>query len=206
MIKAKHHPLVYGFFKYFAKRAIKKHFHQVVLTGEVDVENHSVLLLSNHISWWDGFWALYLNMQSFNKKFHFMMDEVELKKRWLFSNSGGFSIAGNSRSMFESIQYASDLLTNKDNMVLIYPQGKLYSSHSSEIIFKKGIERIGLTNEHPTKVIFLVQLTDYFQFKRPTLYLYMGEADKKISIKKNYQEQYNAFYNACINQHCKKIV
>jgi 1-acyl-sn-glycerol-3-phosphate acyltransferase len=206
MIRAKHHPLVYAFFKHFAKRAIKKHFHQVVITGKVDVDNHSVMLLSNHISWWDGFWALYLNMKSFNKKFHFMMDEVELKKRWLFSNSGGFSISGNSRSMLESIQYASDLLKNKENMVLIYPQGKLYSSHSREIVFKKGIERIEMANEHATKVIFLVQLTDYFQFRKPTLYLYMGEADEKISIEKNYQEQYNAFYNACIKQHSKKIV
>jgi len=206
MIKAKHHPLVYAFFKHYAKSAIKKHFHQVVISGKVDVENHSVMLLSNHISWWDGFWALYLNMKSFNKKFHFMMDEVELKKRWLFSNSGGFSISGNSRSMFESIQYASDLLKNKKNMVLIYPQGKLYSTQSREIIFKKGIERIRLTEEHPAKVIFLVQLTDYYQFRKPTLYLYIGEADEKTSINKNYEEQYNAFYNACIKQHCKKIV
>ncbi|MEA4935110.1 MAG: lysophospholipid acyltransferase family protein [Paludibacter sp.] len=206
MIKAKHHPLVYAFFKYFAKNAIKKHFHQVIIEGEADVNNHSVMLLSNHISWWDGFWALYLNIQRFNKKFHFMMDETELKKRWLFSYSGGFSISGNSRSMFESIQYASDLLKNKKNMVLIYPQGKLHSSHNREIHFKKGIERIQLTEENPAKVVFLVQLTDYFQFRKPTLYLYLREVEKEIHTDKNYEEQYNAFYNACIEQHSKIII
>ena len=206
MIKAQHHPLVYSFFQHFAKSAIKKHFHQVVISGEVDIENHAVLLLSNHISWWDGFWALFLNIKSFNKKFHFMMDETELKKRWLFSYSGGFSISGRSKSMLESIQYTSELLKNKGNMVLIYPQGKLYSSHIRDILFKKGIERISLTKEHPVKVLFLVQLTDYYQFKKPTLYLYLGEAGEEIYLKKNYEEQYNAFYNECIVQHSKLTV
>ena len=206
MIKAKHHPLVYGFFRHFAKSAVKSHFHQVIISGETNIENHSVMLLSNHISWWDGFWALYLNIHRFNKKFHFMMDETELRKRWLFSFSGGFSISGSSRSMFESIQYASGLLKNKENMVLIYPQGKLYSSHTTEIHFKKGIERIQLTEEYPVKVLFLVQLTDYFQFKKPTLYLYLGEAGKDIYTQKNYEQQYNAFYNACIEKHSNIIV
>lgn len=206
MIKAKHHPLIYSFFKSFAKNAIKKHFHQVIIKGEIEVENHSVMLLSNHISWWDGFWALYLNMKRLHKKFHFMMDETQLKKRWLFSYSGGFSISDNSRSMFDSIQYVSDLLKEEGNMVLIYPQGKLYSSHSTEIHFKKGIERIRLSQEHPVKVLFLVQLTDYFQYKKPTLYLYLGEAGEEIHTDKNYEEQYNAFYNACIEQHSKIII
>lgn len=206
MIKAKHHPLVYSFFRHFAKSAVKKHFHKVIISGETNVDNHSVLLLSNHISWWDGFWALYLNMQRFNKKFHFMMDEKELKKRWLFSYSGGFSISGNSRSMFESIQYASDLLKDKENFVLIYPQGKLYSSHTRDIHFKKGIERIQITAGQAVKVVFLVQLTDYYECKKPTLYLYLKEAGEDIFTYKNYEEQYNAFYNACIQQHSNIIV
>lgn len=134
------------------------------------------------------------------------MDETELRKRWLFSYSGGFSISGSSRSMFESIQYASDLLKDKENIVLIYPQGKLYSSHTRDIHFKKGIERIQVTEEHPVKVLFLVQLTDYFEFKKPTLYLYLKEVGEDIFTDKNYEEQYNAFYNACIQQHSNIII
>jgi len=65
MIKAKHHPLVYGFFRHFAKSAVNSHFHQVIISGETNIKNHSVMLLSNHISWWDvlGFVSEYASIQ-----------------------------------------------------------------------------------------------------------------------------------------------
>ena len=206
MIKAKHNPLVYGFFKLYARLKIKRHFQDVVISGEVNTKEKALLLISNHISWWDGFWALDLNRLLFRKKFHFMMDESALKERWLFAYTGGFSISHRKKSMIESIQYTSDLLLDAENMVLIYPQGKLYSSHSRDIIFKKGIERIQFDEKNPAQVFFLVQLTDYFQFEKPTLYLYLGEADDDIYIKKNYEEQYREFYNQCLKKHSQIIV
>ena len=106
----------------------------------------------------------------------------------------------------ESIQYTSDLLLDAENMVLIYPQGKLYSSHSRDIIFKKGIERIQFDEKKPAQVVFLVQLTDYFQFEKPTLYLYLGEADEDIYIKKNYEAQYREFFIQCLKKHSQLIV
>ena len=169
MIKAKHNPLVYSFFKLYARLKIKRHFQDVVISGEVNTKEKALLLISNHISWWDGFWALDFNRLLFRKKFHFMMDESALKERWLFAYTGGFSISSQKKSMLESIQYTSDLLLDAENMVLIFPQGKLYSSHSRDIIFKKGIERIQFDEKNPAQVVFLVQLTDYFQFEKPTL-------------------------------------
>ena len=135
-----------------------------------------------------------------------MMDETELMKRWLFTYSGGFSVGGSLRSKYDSIQYVTELLKHQENMVLIYPQAKLYSSHLRTIHFKKGIEHIQLTKEYPSKVVFLVQLTDYYQHKKPTLFLYLEEATTAIYAEKNFEEQYNAFYTHCLAQHCRIIV
>lgn len=203
MLKAKHHPLVSLFFRLYAKNSIRRHFHQVLMDGYVDAGNHSLLLLSNHISWWDGFWALYLNTQIFGKKFHFMMDEKELKKRWLFNYSGGYSISGN-KSMFESISYTGKLLENPGNLIVIYPQGKLYSSHTQEIQFKRGVERINIPEN--SKVVFLVQLTDYYQYKKPTLYFYYTEADTQTVKNKLLEQAYQQFYVECLHKHNKIIV
>jgi 1-acyl-sn-glycerol-3-phosphate acyltransferase len=203
MIKAKHHPLVSWFFRQFAKRAIDKHFHKVLIDGHVDCSNTSVLLFANHISWWDGFWALYLNTRVFGKRFHFMMDEKELKKRWLFNYTGGYSITGN-KTMFESFAYTEELLANPQNLVVIYPQGKLFSSHIREVQFKRGVEKILITDK--TKLIFLVQLTDYYQFKKPTIYFYFAEADTQTVKMKQFGHAYQQFYQYCIDKHSKIVV
>ena len=197
MIKARHNPLVYRFFQAYAGLRIRTNFHSIVIQGDTDVSDKAVLLLSNHISWWDGFWALYLTTKHFGKRYHFMMDEEELKKRWLFSLSGGFSIRPNSRSLFESLHYTEELLKNDENLVVIYPQGKLYSSHTPTVRFKRGIERLRFDSETAPEVYFLVQLTDYYQYDKPTLYIYL----EKASQLNGFEASYNDFYHRCIEQH-----
>lgn len=200
MIKAKHHPLVVTFFRHYTDRIIRRHFRKIVVEGQTNYQNNPVLVLSNHISWWDGFWALHLNCHYLKKKFHFMMDEKELKKRWLFSYTGGFSIARN-KTLFQTLDYCSLLLENNENMVLIFPQGKLYSSHQHEATFLKGIERIKISDN--VKILLLVQLTDYFENRKPTLYQYLKEAPEQTVIDKNFETVYNEFYKECIEQHSK---
>jgi 1-acyl-sn-glycerol-3-phosphate acyltransferase len=206
MIQAKHHPLVYGFFKSYSRIRIRNTFQEVVVRGDVSSAGKPVMLLSNHISWWDGFWALYLNETIFGRKFHFMMDEEQLRKRWLFSYSGGFSIRPTSRSLFESLRYTEQLLTNPENLVIIFPQGKLYSSHAPEIHFKKGIERLRFDHQIQPDVYFLVQLTDYFQFEKPTLYFYLKKATNEDIATRSYELAYNQFYQQTLQQHSQLTV
>lgn len=206
MIKARHNLLVYRFFQAYASFRIRSNFRATVVMGDINLSGRAVLLLSNHISWWDGFWALYLNQKYFQKRFHFMMDEDELRKRWLFSLSGGYSIRRNSRSLFESLHYTEELLKVNDNMVVIYPQGKLFSSHTPHIHFKKGIERLKFDTEYAPDVYFLVQLTDYFQYDKPTLYYYLQKATTTITETRDYETAYNEFYHQSVEQHSQITV
>lgn len=206
MIEAKHNPLVYGFFKNYSRIRIRKTFQEVVIRGDVSSVGKPVLLLSNHISWWDGFWGLYLNEKVFGRKFHFMMNEEQLRQRWLFSYSGGFSIRPNSRSLFESLHYTEQLLSKPENLVVIYPQGKLFSSHTYEVQFKKGIERLRFNQELKPDVYFLVQLTDYFQFEKPTLYFYLQKATDEVIANHSYELAYNKFYQQTLQLHSQLTV
>jgi len=42
----------------------------------------------------------------------------------------------------ESLDYAAELLGNSENLVLIFPQGKLYSNFINKISFEKGVLKI----------------------------------------------------------------
>jgi 1-acyl-sn-glycerol-3-phosphate acyltransferase len=139
IIKAKHHFVIYPFFKFYAVYKIWRHFDRVFINGDYQEKNLPLLLISNHVSWWDGFWAMYLNMRLLHRKFYFMMLEEQLKKFSFFINTGGYSVKKGNRSIIESINYTIELLTDSKNLVLMFPQGKITSVYDRSIKFEKGI-------------------------------------------------------------------
>ncbi len=133
------------------------------------------------------------------------MLEEQLKKNWFFQYTGGFSIRKSDRTAVESLNYAAELLENKNNLVLMFPQGKLQSMHRRTFTFEKGIERILKRTNNEVELVFEVNLVDYFSQAKPSVYLnatvYSGEYSLNAI-----QEAYNAFYRECIQQQEKKEV
>lgn len=201
MIKAKHHLLVYSFFRWYAHVKMKSHFNSVKIEENIDVSNNAVLLIANHISWWDGFWCLFLSTTIFKKKFYFMMLEKELRKRWLFSYSGGFSVPHGGRSMLESINYTADILLDKKNLVLMFPQGKMHSMYNDQVKFQKGIEKIIEKTTVKPKLVFMVSMTEYFEHQKPDIYFHMKEFDNTDYSVAEIEKAYNSFYKTCITKH-----
>ena len=208
IIEAKHHCVIHPIFKLFSRVMINRHFSQVVVVGNVDVKNdRSILLLSNHTSWWDGFWQLYLNMRVFKKKFHFMMLEEQLRKHWYFNYTGGFSVKKSARSAVETIQYSAELLSHPNNLVLLFPQGKVESIHKHAITFEKGVEKIlERTDRKSVQIVFLVNSVDYFINRKPILYHYTKEYCGDSINHRDIEQQYNAFFKESIQQQTDKKV
>ncbi|PKP35171.1 MAG: glycerol acyltransferase [Bacteroidetes bacterium HGW-Bacteroidetes-15] len=153
---------------------LKTDFKDVIITGDIEPDDRSILLIPNHFSWWDGFFAWHLNQILFKKRFHVMMLEHELAKRMFFTRVGAFSVSLNSKGVVESLNYCSQILNNPDNMLLMFPQGKLSSQHNWDLKFRKGVERI--LNQSPnTRVIFAACLTDYYGHRRPSLTISLKE-------------------------------
>lgn len=203
ILKAKHNFFIYPFFQKYALAIIKKHFHEVKLFGDYHDNNFPVLIISNHTSWWDGFWLMYLNLKILKRKFHFMMLESQLRKFRFFNYTGGFSINKNSRTIIETIDYTAELLCNPKNMVIIFPQGEITSIHKQKIQFEQGIERIIKKLENKISILQIVNLIDYFSNPKPTLYQYFKEYNFENFDFSDFEKSYQTFYTQCIENQIK---
>jgi len=205
IIKAKHHRIIFPMFQYLGRTLIRYNFNSVYIHGDFIDNQKALLVIANHMSWWDGFWVELLNHKIFHRKFHFMMLEEQLKKHWYFQYTGGYSVKKKSRSAIESINFTLELLERPQNMVLMFPQGKIHSMHVDYIKFEKGIEKIIQKSPHDTQVIFVVNLVDYFSNKKPNLYMYFKSFLANDLKKSDIENKYNVFYNETLNQHKTQI-
>jgi 1-acyl-sn-glycerol-3-phosphate acyltransferase len=197
ILKAKHHRFIYPFFKWYTLWLVNGNFSKIHYSGTFTEKELPILLIANHSSWWDGFWALYLNIKVFKRKFHFMMLEEQLRKYWYFNYAGGFSVKKKSRSVLETLHYTSSLLADKNNLVLLFPQGEIGSVQKDSFDFEKGIERILAGVKNQVQIVFLVSLTDYFSSKKPEIFFYYREYSKDSFQIADLEEGYNRFYKSC---------
>ncbi len=197
IIKAKHNFFIYNFFRNYAVRKTNRCFEAVNIIGEYEKKEKPLLIVANHISWWDGFWIMYLNRTFFKKKFHFMMLEEQLKKYRFFNYSGGFSVNKKSKTIIETLQYTTDLLKDKKNMVLIFPQGEIKSIYETNIKFEKGLDWI-IKKTDNIQIIQVANFVDYFSKPKPSLYIYFEEFNPEKNTK--LEQSYNQFYSNCIEK------
>jgi len=200
ILKAKHHFLIHPFFTFYAQWIIKRKFKKVHVSSDFEDEQLPILILANHISWWDGFWISYLNTKVLKRKFHFMMLEEQLRKFWFFNYAGGFSVRKNAKSIVESLRYTHELLQNESNMVFMFPQGKIESIYQNEIKFENGPAWILQKLDQKIHVLLMVNLIDYFSEPKPSLYIYLQEFKGKDQTTENLQQAYQSFYNQCLNK------
>ena len=205
MVKSKHNPLIYKFFKIYTLWKINRNFRRVMITGEFNEKNKAILLISNHFSWWDGFWAMYLNLKIFRRKFHFMMLEEQLEKFWFFKYTGGYPVRRRTRSVLESINYTIELLSRRQNLVLLFPQGRLESLYKSSITFEKGVTRIASEINGKAQVIFVVNLVDYLSEPKPSLYTCLKEFTIENQQAGDIEQAYNTFLSECISEQIKSV-
>ena len=197
IIKAKHNIFLYPFFRFFVIWKMKRSFHSIRLKGEFNDRGLPVLLVCNHMSWWDGIWALYFSQKRLHRKFHFMMMEEQLRKNWFFKYTGGFSVAKKSRSVIETISHAAELLNDAANVVLMFPQGEIQSMHHQQFVFEKGLEKILLKTTRPVQVVMLADVIDYFSDVKPNLTIFFREYSGRHTVSEM-EREYNRFYLECI--------
>jgi 1-acyl-sn-glycerol-3-phosphate acyltransferase len=205
MIKAKHHWFIYPFFIFYSFWKIKRHFKDVHINTllPTDTIDKPILLIGNHISWWDGFIVQYINQKLWKKKFHFMMLEEQLVKHRFLNLTGGFSIAKKSKEIIASLRYANELLQDKTNLVLMFPQGKITSMHQQTMVFEKGIERILQHTSETIELVFMVNLIDYFSYATPSLSIYITNYQGDKSNHKDIEKAFQDFYTSCVDKQKK---
>lgn len=133
------------------------------------------------------------------------MLEKELRKNWFFQYTGGFSIRKESKSMIETFDYTAELLADKNNLVLLFPQGKINSIYQSNFVFEKGIEKILKRTKNDIQIIFQANLIDYFADTKANVFFYLQPYTGSYQLKKM-EEAYNTFYKQCLETQAKKEI
>ncbi|MBN1108313.1 MAG: lysophospholipid acyltransferase family protein [Bacteroidales bacterium] len=204
--RATHHFFFHSYFRFYSVWKTLRNFREVKLNGNFDDRGLPMLVISNHFSWWDGFWAVYLNEKKFHRRFHFMMLEDQLRKNIFLNKTGGFSVKKGSRSIVETIAYTAELLSDKGNLVLMFPQGEIMSMHTPQVKFEKGVEHIIDRCKSEIHILFLVNIIDYFSWAKPSLFMYFNEYQGDDRSFETLQEEFNRFYTECRNENIKMKV
>ena len=175
MIKAKQLPAFLIITSAFLLKMLLKWKFRKLNIHPVPVKpGHSVLLLCNHFSFWDGFLANYLAFYGLHKArpmkaLYVMSVEKQLRlnpwMRWF----GSFPIAPGKRRMMESLNYAAELLSTPGNILLYFPQGNLESCHVREIIFQDGINHIIPKIKGNCQLIWSSNIIEYFESTKPSV-------------------------------------
>lgn len=195
MLKPKQNKFIYDFFSWYISRIIRTDF-RLFEFNKLDFEaDKSILLLANHFSWWDGFLLFQINRIYFKKKFHVMVTEESYRKIKFMKYLGSFSVRKNSRSVIESLEFAGELLNDPLNLVLIFPQGKLYSNHTDQIKFEKGLMNLINSSQKKFQYLFAALFIDYFEHRKPSVYCYLqhwqgAEFTSLQLIKSNFNKHY----------------
>jgi 1-acyl-sn-glycerol-3-phosphate acyltransferase len=198
MIYPKKNPIIFWSMQWYVKWIVGRHFQELIFNPvEVD-KSKPILLIANHYSFWDSLVLYCINTRLLKKKLYIMILEDTAKANIFLKYAGAFSIHKGSRDALISLDYAAKLLDDPQNMVLIFPQGKLYSNFVDHINFEKGVLRIIKQAQGSFQLIFAAAFIQYFKHKKPTATVYLKAvnedfADKDIVVLQNaYQQYYDA--------------
>ncbi len=158
---------------------MKRRFNRMKIYEAELLKDHSYVLMSNHFSFWDGFWAGYLCYHFIYKTnpsvkgFYIMSVEAQMKKHWWLKKLGCFSVAPGTVSVAESLDYAAELLNEPGNIFLMWPQGNLESNHVSKIVMKPGIADIMKRVTGNCQLFWSSNFIEYFESLKPSVYFHL---------------------------------
>ncbi|UOE50538.1 lysophospholipid acyltransferase family protein [Mucilaginibacter sp. SMC90] len=198
MIRNKNNFFMNRIVHYYIKWAVGKAFHELLFNDIVVDQNKSILLIGNHFSFWDGLILYCVNDKLLKKKLHVMILEETARKERFLKYVGAFSVKKDSKSIVRSLDYAAELLEDPANLVLMFPQGKLYANFVTNIYFEKGVMRIIEKATGNFQLIFASTFIQYFKHKKPTATVYLKSEPENYAgenidkLQDAYQRHYEA--------------
>ena len=200
-------PIIQQFFSWYTGYLIRRDFGGYSYDELSVADDEAILLLANHFSWWDGLLLFQLNRLVFKKDFHILVGQTDFEKRWFLKYLGAFSPSSTGKDTVATLRYAGQLLDNPANLVLLFPQGKLYSAHVTAVNFEKGVMQVVNASQKKFKIIFAATFADYFASRKPRIKtaLQCWEAEEYVSLQL-LKSEYNKHYTKTLKEQTKIIV
>ena len=166
-------------FRWYLRRLQRRHFHSLHLLGDtprVDPDR-PVLLLPNHSTWWDGFFALWINRHLLHRPFYAMMLESQLRNYGFFRRLGIYGIdPTNAKGTLASLRYTLALLKqDPPPTVCLFAQGELRSWGVRPLGFRRGLDWILARTEQPVTLLPLAIRVEMMAEQRPLAFFQLGE-------------------------------
>jgi len=139
---------------------------------------HSYILMCNHFSFADGFWAFYLAYHTIWKnqpirQLHIMSVKKQMQKNWWLQYFGSFSVDPGRLSIRETFDYAAEVLEQPGNILLFFPQARLETCHINHIHFEPGIAEIASRIKGNCQLLWSSNIVDFFESTKPSMYFNM---------------------------------
>ena len=99
-----------------------------------------------------------------------MVMKKQMEKNWWLRYIGCFSIDPGKRSIEETFAYTSSLLAKPNNLVVMYPQGNMESTHIRHIKFEDGLNQIIPKINGKCELAWTSNIMEYFESTKPSLY------------------------------------
>jgi len=200
MIKPKHNNFWIRFSQIYTRLLFKFYFHKLNFIDQFTDTGKPIFMISNHFSFWDGFIQVVLLEKLINRKYHFMMLESELRKNMILRTIGAFSINKNNRDSIESLNFCAEVLKDKNNLLLIFPQGVIESIYKEDFEFESGLGYILKKVKNDIQFIFNVNLLHYGSNKKPEIDVYFENYEMKTKNVEEIQDAFNKYYKKCLNK------
>ncbi len=206
MIRATENEWIKRAFYWFESKIVFPRKFNKINVQKIEIRrDHSVLLLQNHFSWWDGFFGSYLAYMVLHKSYHVMVQEDQLRKHWYFRYKGAFSIRKKSRDIIESINYAAEQLNDPKNMVMIFPQGRLQSMHTDDIKIENGVYKLIKSVHGPCQIIYCAAVVDFLESFKPSVTFHLLDCGNANEIQPTQLEQMiNDFHKNALQDGIRK--
>ena len=98
--------------------------------------------------------------------------------------------------MMESLAYAGELLQDPQNMVLIFPQARLYSNFVDDIHFERGLLRVIKKAVGKFQYVFAATFIEYFQHKKPTVNVHVKSSVQQTESIEELKDLFQAHYTS----------
>ncbi len=154
-----------------------------------------VLLLGNHISWWDGAWMLLRNAQHWKRRFNVLMLARELQKRPFLAALGAIGLQ-KGREQLQTLAQLNALAKDPANLLLLFPEGRIGAAQAGELHFQNGLlNRLHLPD---WQVVFVFSAVEFANKPRPSRYHFLKKLD--AADLSDLEAAYRDFRRACQQQ------
>lgn len=135
-----------------------------------------------------------------------MILEETGRKNSFMKYLGAYTVQKGTRDIIASLDYTASLLAEPDNLVLIFPQGTLYSNFVDQIQFQNGLSRVIKQVAGQFQSVFAVSFIEHLQNKKATVNVNLQVHTESFADINELQQTFQSYYQTAKQEQSKNVV